>query len=127
MGESTASDPQPKSNADFRVERDGTTGTLTVTGFLTSSGTQCLSELLGWQFHDGISVVIVDLGVSTGIDSASILVLRGARARLQRRGGDLIVRSARPDVNDELRLVGLVGATEKTMEAGAGQDRIFRK
>ena len=98
------------SDAHFQVERRGTTATLHVTGFLTSSSTPRLRELLNWQIHDGAVVVIVDFAVSTGVDSDCLLLLRAMRRRLQERGGELSVRSARRDVINELRLVGLDGA-----------------
>ncbi|PRZ44082.1 anti-anti-sigma regulatory factor [Antricoccus suffuscus] len=94
-------------DAQFHVQRAGTTATLTITGLLTGPHVQSLREMLEWLSTQGLSAVTINLDVSAGVGAAVLRLLRLSRSKLRGQGGDLVARSADPNIMEMLALIGL--------------------
>ena len=77
---------------------------VTVRGDLDTATAAQLWQYLGYLIGQGHHHIVLDLRGMVLIDSAGIEVLARASAWTRREGGDLVLRSASPDLAEQLEL-----------------------
>jgi len=97
------------------AERDGWRW-LTVDGELHQDSAVELGERLDGLARSGQPRVVLDLAPTATLDFDAIVALVLARSRLQREGGDLLLRAPNRDVSRLLELTGMTDVLEVVEE-----------
>jgi anti-sigma B factor antagonist len=87
--------------------RNGQALLLRPTGPLDTDSCGALRQKLATAFAAGISSVGVDLSGVTTVDPAGLGVLSGAARHLRKRGGNLVIVHASPEVLTTVRINGM--------------------
>ena len=98
------------------AQRDGWRW-LTVDGQLSQDTVADLQRRLDHLAESGQSRVVLDLRPTARLDFDALVALVLARSRLQREGGDLLLRAPNTDVSRLLELTNLTDLLEVVEEA----------
>jgi anti-sigma B factor antagonist len=110
--------------------RNGQALLLRPTGPLDADSCGALRHQLASAFAAGVTSVGVDLSAVTKVDPTGLGVLSGAARHLRKRGGNLVIVQANPEVLTKVRVNGLsdlleiqpVPALRLLAGAGSGGD-----
>lgn len=97
----------PESILSITMSREGGDAVMALSGELDLHTTAQLRDHLAGLDHDAGLQLVVDLAGLQFIDSSGFGALIGEFARIQRGGGDMVLRAVPPPVRRTLEVMGL--------------------